>query len=103
MKKPLLTKATFAAAALRCFERYGPQRTSMADIAEEVGASRQSIYRFFEDRSSLILYILNERITALAVSLEKEFKKYTSLEQALVDGTIISMRVAAGDDMMNSI
>jgi AcrR family transcriptional regulator len=31
-------------AAVRCFERYGPQRTSMSDIAEEAGISRRTLY-----------------------------------------------------------
>jgi len=30
-------------AAIRCFERFGPQRTSMNDIADEAGISRRAL------------------------------------------------------------
>jgi AcrR family transcriptional regulator len=103
MKKPPLTKAVFAAAALRCFERYGPQRTSMIDIAEEAGASRQSIYRFFPDRSELIQYILDERITAVALSLKSKFEKFETLEEVLVEGSMLSLRTAAEDRLLQAI
>ena len=48
------TRHEIVDAAVRCFERYGPQRTSMRDIAEEAGISRRTLYRVFDDRSALI-------------------------------------------------
>lgn len=51
----------------------------MADIADEAGISRQSVYRFFEDRSTLIQYILNRRISGMADSLVAQFRKYKQM------------------------
>ncbi|MEQ8558229.1 MAG: TetR/AcrR family transcriptional regulator [Henriciella sp.] len=98
-----LNKDLFAEAAIRCFDKYGPQRTSMADIAEEAGASRQSIYRFFEDRSALVQYILERRITNMARSLKQEFSTYSTVDEALVEGSLASIRIARQDQLFNSI
>jgi AcrR family transcriptional regulator len=61
------------AAALRCFERYGAKRTSLDDVAEEAGLSRQSVYRAFESRSALIQFILDQRIQAMGAALQSYF------------------------------
>src|SRR5437867_2271908 len=92
-----------AAAAVRCFERYGPQRTSMADIADEAGISRQSIYRAFEDRPALINFILNRRITLMADGVREHFAKYTTFEEAVVEGSLESLRAGREDRLFRDI
>jgi AcrR family transcriptional regulator len=94
-KKNADTRDAIAKAAMRCFERYGPQRTSMADIADAAEMSRQSVYRFFEDRSALIQYILNQRISALAEALRVKF--------ALIEGSVISIRASREDTLFDEI
>jgi AcrR family transcriptional regulator len=37
----------FLDAALRCFERLGARRTTMVDVAEEAGVTRQTLYNYF--------------------------------------------------------
>ena len=97
--KTALSRAVFAEAAIRCFQKYGSHRTSMADIADEAGASRQSVYRFFEDRSSLIQYILNKRISLMGEALREVFSKYGSLREALVEGSLASLTIGQSDEL----
>lgn len=37
-----------------CFDRSGIERTSMSDVAKQAGVSRQTVYRYFNGRSSLL-------------------------------------------------
>lgn len=90
-------------AAVRCFERYGPQRTSMADIAEEAGISRKTLYRIFDDRPALIEYILQQRMRALGGKLRKKLSRLKDFEKALVDGSVYSMRISREDKLFNEI
>ena len=41
-------------AADACFNRYGPAKTSMADVAAAARISRGTVYRYFKDRDELI-------------------------------------------------
>ena len=75
----------------------------MIDIAEEAGASRQSIYRFFPDRSELIQYILDQRITDVALSLKAKFEQFRSIEEVLVEGSIVSLKTAQEDHLLETI
>ena len=92
-----------AEAAIRCFEQYGPQRTSMEDIAEEAGISRKTLYRIFDDRPSLIEHILMQRLYELARKVRKKLAKIEDFEEALVEGSIYSVKVSREDKLFNDI
>ncbi len=98
-----MNRETIAAAAVSCFSKYGPQRTSMADIADEAGISRQSVYRFFDDRSALIRYILDIRIAVAGKVIAKEFSAFRTLEEALVEGSLLSIRIARQDELFRTL
>jgi len=42
-------------AAERCIDRHGIRKTTIDDIASEVGLSRPSVYRYFVDRDDLLI------------------------------------------------
>lgn len=40
-------RARIIEAAMRCVDRWGPDRTSLSDVAAEIGVIRQTVYRYF--------------------------------------------------------
>lgn len=91
------------AAALRCFERFGSKRTSLSDVADEAGLSRQSVYRAFESRSELIQFILDQRIRAMGAALDPYFASMPDIEDALVEGSVRSLAVSGADELFREI
>ncbi|MFR9806816.1 TetR/AcrR family transcriptional regulator [Pseudonocardia sp. RS010] len=57
------------AAARRCFSDRGVRRTTMSDVANESGVSRQLVYRIFANRRDLIEAAAAERVGELADEL----------------------------------
>lgn len=90
-------------AAIRCFQQYGPQRTSMADIAEEADISRKTLYRIFEDRPSLVEAILVQLTVSLKDKVVSKISKLKSVKDAIIEGAIISVEVALEDELVNEI
>jgi len=90
-------------AAVQCFEQYGPQRTSMDDIAEAAGISRKTLYRVFEDRPTLIQAILQRRWAKIAEKTRKRVAKAASMEEALLEGSIVAVSSALNDKLTNDI
>jgi AcrR family transcriptional regulator len=41
-------------AGKRCVERFGPARTRLADVASELGVTRQTVYRYFPSVNDLL-------------------------------------------------
>ena len=90
-------------AAVKCFEQYGPQRTSMDDIAEAAGISRKTLYRVFNDRPKLIQEILQQRWTRIAKKIQSRIAKATSFEEALLEGSVTAVSAAQNDKLANEI
>jgi len=42
-------------AAKRCVERFGPSKTRLADVAIELGVTRQTVYRYFPSTDALLV------------------------------------------------
>lgn len=41
-------------AARRCFERFGVEKTTIADVATEAGVTRRTVYRYFDNSDTLL-------------------------------------------------
>ena len=90
-------------AAIKCFKQYGPQRTSMADIAEEAGVSRKTLYRIFEDRPNLVEATLVQLTLSLKDKVISKVGKYRSVRDAIIEGSVLSVEIALDDDLVNEI
>lgn len=90
-------------AAVRCFERFGPQRTSMNDIADEAGISRRTLYRQFDDRPALVAEILDRRLSELHASVVAHLATYDDIETALIEGSLFSVEAGESDDLVAEI
>ncbi len=49
-----LARERIISAATRCIERMGVPKTTLSDVAEEVGVTRQTIYRYFPNLADLL-------------------------------------------------
>ena len=90
-------------AAVRCFEQYGVQRTSMDDIAEAAGISRKTLYRLFDDRPKLIQAVLQSRWAKIAKKMQNRIARATCFEEALLEGSVIAVSAARNDKLSNDI
>ena len=97
------SKQVIIDAAVKCFEQYGPQRTSMDDIAEAAGISRKTLYRVFDDRPKLIQAVLLSRWAIIAKKLQKRIAAASSFEEALLEGSVTSVIDIKNDKLANDI
>lgn len=87
-------KSKIVDAAVRCFERYGVQRTTMGDIADEAGIARQSVYRAFESRSTLIMHIITMLELEILEQIGTTISSYDDVDEAIVEGSMVSIATA---------
>jgi AcrR family transcriptional regulator len=72
------------AAAERCIDRHGIRKTTMDDVACEVGLSRPSVYRYFADRDDLLIELITRHARALLGRARKSISRQSSLPDQLV-------------------
>jgi AcrR family transcriptional regulator len=76
------------AAAERCIERHGIRKTTMDDIASEVGLSRPSVYRYFADRDDLLIELISRHGRALVGRTLKSISRRGSLADQIVESLL---------------
>lgn len=89
-------------AAVRCIEKYGVDKTYIDDIAREAGLSRSTAYRICRSRQEILERVAQSRISAMEITLREKIGKYRSLGDALVHGTVDTVRLARQDQVFMS-
>src|SRR6201993_5479887 len=72
------------AAAERCIDRHGIRKTTMDDVACEVGLSRPSVYRYFADRDDLLIELLTRHARALINRAHKAMSRQSSFSDQII-------------------
>jgi AcrR family transcriptional regulator len=72
-------------AAERCIDRHGIRKTTMDDVASEVGLSRPNVYRYFADRDDLLIELIARHARALLDRARKSISRQGSLADQIVE------------------
>src|ERR1700722_14447463 len=91
------------AAAERCIDRHGIRKTTMDDVACEVGLSRPSVYRYFADRDDLLIELITRHARALLVRARKSVSRQSSLPDQIVETVLYTADQARRDPMTRHI
>jgi AcrR family transcriptional regulator len=91
------------AAAERCIDRHGIRKTTMDDVACEVGLSRPSVYRYFADRDDLLVELITRHARALLARARKSISRQSSLPDQIVETVLYTAEHARRDPMTRHI
>ena len=79
-------------AAEECLRQFGPQKTSMEDVARAAGMSRATVYRYFENRDALLRGVASRQASALAAEAMSYLSQYDDIADWLVEGLLFTLR-----------
>jgi len=79
-------------AAEGCLEQFGPQKTSMEDVARAAGMSRATVYRYFENRDALLLGVASRQAASLATEAIQFLAGFNTISDWLVEGCLFTLR-----------
>ncbi len=69
--------------AAEIFSKFGYQKTSMADIAREMGKTKTYLYYYFKDKETIFSTIIEEEAKTLFIKLVEETAKGDNLESKM--------------------
>jgi AcrR family transcriptional regulator len=76
------------AAAERCIDRHGIRKTTMDDVASEVGLSRPSVYRYFADRDDLLIELLIRHARVLISRAHKATSRQSGFSDQIIESIL---------------
>jgi AcrR family transcriptional regulator len=79
-------------AAEGCLQQFGPQKTSMEDVARAAGMSRATVYRYFENRDALLLGVASRQASSLAAEAVRYLGQFNTISDWLVEGLLFTLR-----------
>jgi len=91
------------AAAERCIDRHGIRKTTMDDVASEVGLSRPSVYRYFADRDDLLIELITRHARALLDRARKSVSRQNSLPDQIVETVLYTAEHARHDPLTRHV
>jgi AcrR family transcriptional regulator len=80
------------AAAVRCVQRHGIDRTSVALIASEAGVSRPTLYAYFENRDEIVNQAAIAATESFVERVVAHARQFNSAAERLVEATLFSVR-----------
>ncbi|MEW6473543.1 MAG: TetR/AcrR family transcriptional regulator [Actinomycetota bacterium] len=78
-------------AAAECFVRYGPWRTTIADVAALAGCSRPTVYKHVGDRDGLAAALLEREWGRLRQAVTTELDRHAGAVAKLVEAVVFSV------------
>ena len=81
-----------AEAGRRVVLRYGMSRTTMSDVAQEAGISRQTLYAVFSSKDELLRAIIRQLSNRKVAGIEADFERTSDLGERL-DSVILHMAI----------
>jgi AcrR family transcriptional regulator len=91
------------AAAERCIVRYGFRKTTMDDIASELGLTRPNVYRYFADRDDLLIELNTRHARALLDRAHKTISRQSSLPDQIVESILYIAEHARRDPLTRHV
>jgi AcrR family transcriptional regulator len=91
------------AATERCVERYGLRKTTIDDVACEVGLSRPSIYRYFVDRDDLLIELITRHARALINRTHRAMSRQSSLSDQIIESILYIGELARRDSLTRHV
>ena len=90
-------------AAERCIARYGFRKTTMDDIASEVGLTRPNVYRYFADRDDLLIELNTRHARALLDRAHKSISRQSGLPDQIVESILYIAEHARRDPLTRHV
>jgi AcrR family transcriptional regulator len=97
------TRERILAAAERCIDRHGIRKTTMDDVACEVGLSRPNVYRYFADRDDLLIELIIRRSLSLVARARKSISRQGSLEDQIVETVLYTAEHGRRDPLTRHV
>jgi AcrR family transcriptional regulator len=91
------------AAAERCIDRHGIRKTTMDDVACEVGLSRPSVYRYFADRDDLLIELITRHARVLVDRARKSIARHSNLPDQIVESVLYTAEHARRDPLTRHV
>ena len=76
---------------MRCVDRYGPGKTGLCDVADELGVTRQTVYRYFAGTDDLLAAVARSAGGSYLDRLARHLAQVTDPVEVVVEALVFTI------------
>ena len=80
------------AAATSCLERFGPAKTTLSDLAAELGVTRQTVYRYYPSLAELLGAVAQAGLDDFVERMQSHLATVTTPVEAAIESIVFAIR-----------
>lgn len=88
-------------ATIRCIDRHGVAKTTLSDVAGELGVTRQTVYRYFGRISDIIGEVASQGAESFVDQLIAHLQGIDDPAEAVVEGMIFCVRTIPSEPRLS--
>lgn len=80
------------AAAASCVDRFGPAKTTLSDVASELGVTRQTVYRYHANLAELLGAVAQAGLEDFVERMERHLSGFTTPADVAIESVVFAVR-----------
>src|SRR5919109_1674305 len=97
------TRARILDAAFEAVRDFGVSRTTVEDVAQRAGLSRQTVYRYFPSKEHLVLALVLREEETFIEGTRRAFSSEGGLEEAFVEAITFCLNYAREHPLLDRL
>lgn len=85
-------RARIVAAAEACMNRFGPEKTTLSDVAAELGVTRQTVYRYYANLAELLAAVAQVGLADFVDRIKRHLSGLDSAADAAIESVVFAVR-----------
>jgi AcrR family transcriptional regulator len=79
-------------AALTCLEKFGPAKTTLSDVAGELGVTRQTVYRYYANLSELLGAVAQTGLEDFVDRMQRHLATFTTPAEVAIESVVYAVQ-----------
>lgn len=80
------------AAATRCLEKFGPVKTTLSDVANEIGVTRQTVYRYYANLAELFAAVAQAGLDDFIERMQQHLSTSKTPAEAAIESVVFAVQ-----------
>jgi AcrR family transcriptional regulator len=91
------------AATLTCLDQFGPTKTTLSDVAAELGVTRQTVYRYYTNLSELLGAVAQAGLADFIDRMTRHLAAFSTPVEVAIESVVYAVRTIPGDERIGAL
>jgi AcrR family transcriptional regulator len=96
-------RARIVAAAAACVEQFGPVKTTLSDVAAELGVTRQTVYRYYANLAELFGAVAQAGLDDFVQRMERHLAEFSAPADVAVESVVFAVEAIPHERLIGAL